>query len=77
MMVAKELYPSSTMAMPSTTVLAAHHPLRWVTTMPPASKPTSNAKYTTPPVLKPMPKSLTKNNSNLPANWTAPLMSAS
>ena len=38
---------------------------------------TSNAKYTTAPVLNGMPRSLTKNSSKLPASWTAPLINAS
>ena len=63
--------------MPSVRVLTAHHPFWRETTKRPTISATSSARYTSAPVLKPMPRSLTKNSSKLPANWTAPLMSAS
>ena len=65
------------MAMPSVSVLAAHHPLRCETTTKATMAPTSKTRYTSAPVLNGMPKSFTKNNSKPPASCTAPLIKAS
>ena len=71
---AKVEYPINTMVMPKTKALLAHQPFFCVHQIAAVSVVMRNTAYTITPLLKAKPRSFTKNNSNLPAKCTAPLM---